>query len=182
MLFLIAALVFAAALGSHQFVFLGRAFRWSGSKDWESILQSVEAVNLEGIQVIATLFLSPTKDQLRIEPPVMWEMLGGVEGVSRMRENAKAMLALCIYADRWGEEGVLIAQLIRTDALNLNKAIRRLEWMAWLGLGKRQSHFALMEAAAHYCLIQRRLFSLYESAHIGRLPALQACLGRAYPD
>ena len=176
MLFLIVAVACIAVLGTHQIYFLVVAQR-RRSADFEGMLASVEAVNLEGIRCVADLFLSPTKHQLGIEPPVMWQMLGGLEGLSRMRANAKAMLALCIYAERWGQEGELIAQLIRTDALYLSKAVRRIEWYVWLGIGRNRSHFALLEAAGYYHLIQRRLLGLYENNHVGRLPALQECLG-----
>ncbi len=176
MLFLSVAVVCIAVLGTHQVYFLGVVQR-RRSADFEGMLASVEAVNLEGIRSVADLFLSPTKNQLGIEPPVMWEMLGGLEGVTRMRTNAKAMLDLCIYAERWGQEGELVAHLVRTDALYLSKAVRRIEWYVWFGVGRKRSHFALLEAAGYYDLIQRRLLGLYESIHVGRLPALQESLG-----
>lgn len=176
MLFLGVASLFAVAVGAHQLYFFLLAKKRRRLMDWDSLLASVEAVNLEGIRAIADLFLSPTKHQLRLDPPVMWEMLGGREGIEHMRNNAEVMLELCMYAGRWGQEGELIAQLVRTDALHLKKAVTRIELMLWFGLGQRRAHFALLEAAGYYELMQRRLFGLYESTHAARLPELQARL------
>lgn len=178
MLYLILAFACIAVLGAYQAQFL-LAKKRRNAQQWDQLLDRVEAVNLEGIQAIAHSFLRPTKDQLHIEPPVMWQMLGGMEGVRVMRTNATAMLELCVYAERWGQEGELVAQLIRTDALNLSKAIRRIEWAVRYGIGIRRSHFALLEAAGYYDLIQRRLLGLYEKTHVGKLPELQARLSTA---
>lgn len=176
MLFLSLASLLVVAVGAHQLYFFLLARKRRKSVDWESLLASVEAVDLEGIRAVADLFLSPNKHQLRLEPPVMWEMLGGVEGIERMRRNAEVMLDLCMYAARWGQEGELIAQLVRTDALYLKKAVTRIELMFWFGLGHRRAHFALMEAAGYYELMQRRLLGLYENTHVGLLPELKARL------
>lgn len=147
------------------------------NRGWDELIANLEKVNFEAVRDVANMFLSPTKDQLRLEPAVMWEMLGGSKGLEQLRHNAAAMLELCIYAEQWDTQGRVISEMIRLDAVNLNRAIRRVELSSVFGLGRVRGHLALMETAAHYELIRRRLLSFYEQNHVGRLPALQQQLG-----
>ena len=172
MLFFIAVLVVGIVVAAYQFGFLARRQKLI-TRSWDDIVAGIEHVNLEGIRDIADMFLNPTKDQLRLEPPVMWQMLGGLKGLHQMSRNAESMLELCVYAERWDFQGPIISEMIRLDAVNLNKAVRSLELSMLYGFGKVRSHFAVMEAAAHYDLIRRRLLGQYEKSHMGRLPALQ---------
>jgi len=176
MLFFLAIVLVAALVLLPQFGFLVRRKK-SSKQNWEDTVASVEEVNLEGIRAIADMFLNPTKDQLRLEPPVMWEMLGGFKGLQRMHTNAELMLELCVYAERWDFQGPVISEMIRLDAINFNKAVRQVELSFVFGLGNVRGHFAIMEVAAHYDLIRRRLLGQYEKSHVGRLPLLQAQLG-----
>ena len=176
MLFAALAGLFLIAVSVHQVGFMMRR-RQMRKRDWTEIVSSLEAINFEGITAIANMFLNPTKDQLRLEPSVMWEMLGGIAGLNRLCENADAMLELCVYAESWDYQGPVISEMIRLDMANLKKAVQRVQLSRLYGLGQVRSHFALMEAAAHYNLICRRLLGQYEKAHVGRLPILQARLG-----
>ncbi len=176
MMYFIAASLLAIVVLAPQFKFLTRRKELS-QRTWEDLVASVEQVNLEGIREIADVFLNPTKDQLRLEPPTMWQMLGGLKGLQTMHRNAEIMLELCVYAERWDAAGPVVSEMIRLDAMNFNKALRRVELAAVLGLGHLRGHFAIMEIAAHYELIRRRLFGQYEKSHIARLAVLQVRLG-----
>ena len=176
MLFLVAALLVTAIVLAPQAGFFTRRKKLA-ERGWEEVIASVEQVNVEGIRTIAEMFLNPTTDQLRLEPSVMWGMLGGFKGLHRMHKNAELMLELCVYAERWDYQGPVISEMIRLDAMNLNKALRRVELAFVYNLGHLRGHFAIMEMAAHYELIRRRLLRQYEKSHIARLPLLQAQLG-----
>ena len=176
MLFVFAVVLVAIVVAAPQLNFMLRR-RKSSHRSWEEIVASVEEVNAEGIHVVADMFLNPSKDQLRLEPAVMWDMLGGFTGIKRMHGNAEKMLELCVYSERWDSQGPVISEMIRLDAINLTKAVRRVELAMVYGLGHVRSHFAIMEVAAHYDLIRRRLLGQYENSHVGRLPMLQAQLG-----
>ena len=176
MMYFVAALLLVIVVLAPQFDFLTHRRKIS-QQTWEQLVSSVEQVNLEGIREIADVFLNPTKDQLRLEPPVMWQMLGGIKGLQKMHRNADTMLQLCMYAERWDAEGPVVSEMIRLDAINLNKALWRVELAAFLGLGRLRGHFAMMELAAHYELIRRRLLGQYEKSHIARLAVLHAQFG-----
>ena len=142
-------------------------------RSWEEILTSIEPVDIEALQDVASMFLTPAKNQLRYEPNVIWQMLGGLEGINRLRANAAALLDLAVYAERWNRDhGPCVSELIRRDAVNLNKAVNCIQLAVGLQFGNITAPFALMEAAAHYELIRRRLLGIYEDTHVALLPQL----------
>lgn len=176
MLFFGLAVGFLALIGVPQLAFMVRRRRLL-KREWSEVVASIEPVHLAGIAAIAEMYLHPTKDQLRLEPPVMWQMLGGFEGVQKLASNANAMLELCVIAESWDNNGRLISELIRVDLVQLKKALFQIEMATMFGLLNARGHFALMQIAAHYNLIRLRLLGQYENAHVARLQVLQAQLG-----
>ena len=175
MLFICLVVLFVALVGVPQLTFMVRRRRLL-KRDWSEVVASIEPINFAGVTAIAEMYLHPTKDQLRIEPPVMWDMLGGIEGVRKLADNANAMLELCVLAENWDYNGPVISELIRTDLWNVKKALVRIELATLHGYTNTRGHFALMELAASYNLIRLRLLGQYEKAHVARLPVLQARL------
>ena len=58
----------------------------------------------------------------------MWDMVGGIEGIRRLKANAQVMLELAVFAESWNEEqGPIISEMIRRDAIRLNKAVVRIQ-------------------------------------------------------
>jgi len=164
-----------AAAASHK-----RAHQLSNTS-WEELVAMIEPVASESITFVALDHLAPSKHQLEIEPPAMWELIGGLEGLQRMKKNASVLFALAVFAERWNfQEGVIVAERMRRDGLALRRAVRSIEW----GLMRQlffKTHlmrlpFHLHEAAASYYLMKQRLLALYETSHAGLYPQLAASL------
>lgn len=144
---------------------------------WDSILSRIEPVNSEGLRAIAECYLQPDKDQLRIEPGEMWVIVGGFHGISQLKANAAAMLDLAVFAERWDDtHGRIVSELIRRDAVRLNKAVIRLEFAYFFQFRFIRAPFHLQEAAASYYLIRSRLLNLYQNCHAGLYPRLAEAL------
>jgi hypothetical protein len=144
---------------------------------WDTVLDRIKPVNLDGLRAIAECYLQPDKDQLSIEPGEMWVIVGGLQGISRLQANAAAMLDLAVFAERWDDaHGRVVSEMIRRDAVRLNKAVRRLELAYFFRFALIRAPFHIQEAAATYYLIRSRLLALYQNCHIGLLPQLEAAL------
>ena len=142
---------------------------------WEDVLSRAEHVDLAGVQAIAECYLQPDRNQLRIEPNEMWQMLGGLEGLSRLQTNAAAMLDLAVYAERWNDtEGAVVSEMIRRDSVRLKRAVSRVQMTFILGMGFVRAPFHVQEAAATYYLMRSRLLGLYCNSHIALVPQLEA--------
>jgi len=144
---------------------------------WQAILSRVHPVNLDGLRAIAECYPHSAEAPLRIEPAEMWKIAGGLEGIAHLKANATAMLELAIYAERWSQtEGVGVAEMIRRDAVRLNKAITRVQLDFLLHFGSARATFHLQEAASSYDLIRSRLLGLYNNSQIKLVPRLMEAL------
>ena len=140
---------------------------------WDIILERIEPVDLNGLRVIAECYLQPDKDQLCIQPDEMWSIVGGLDGISRLKANAAAMLDLAVFAERWDDaHGRVVSELIRRDAVRLNNAVTRLELAYIFQFWFIRAPFHIQEAAASYYLIRSRLLNLYQNCHAGLYPRL----------
>ena len=163
-------------LAAYQASFVLRRRRL-GQRSWEDVLARVQPIDIVGIRSIATCYLHPDRNQLSIEPALMWEMVGGLEGLARLRVNASVMLELAVFAERWNEdEGPVISEMIRRDAVRLNRAVTRIEMALVFHLGTVRAPFYLQEVSASYFLSRSRLLGLYQNSHVALLPRLEAAL------
>ena len=146
-----------------------------GRLSWEDLVAKLEPVPVRGIEVVALDYLHPAKGQTTIETDQIWAMIGGAEGLDRMRENADVLIALAGYAQRWNmNESVIVIERMRSDALALRRATRRLSLGLVFGYGRVRGPFHVQEAVSAYYLMRQRLLALYETSHAGRYEHLAA--------
>ncbi len=150
-------------------------------RSWQDIVSQLKRIEFERVTSVARDYLDPKEGQISLEPTDMWLMLGGREGLRRMRENAKLMLLLAAHAQQWNfDEGVIVTERMRRDAVRLRSAIRRIELALTFHLVLRHSAtlipFYLHEAASSYYLMRQRLLALYQTSHAGLYPQLAEVL------
>ena len=151
------------------------------NRSWLQLVAGLQAIDSEGLEVVARDYLEPRKGQIELEPSSMWTLLGGSRGLSRMRANANNMIALAAFAQQWNlEESVIVAERMRRDGIRLRRALARVEFgmKMQLILGRHlvSVPFQLQEAASAYYLMRQRLLALYQSSHSGLYPTLAAAL------
>ncbi len=144
---------------------------------FEALVGALRPVDLTGIQSVASDYLEPRRGQVALEPEVIWHLLGGEPGLKAMQANAGLLLAIAAHATQWNEEeGIVVAERMRRDALRLRTAVRqvRMGMFAQVITGRHwiSVPFHLQEAAGAYYLMRRRLLALYENTHVGLLPRL----------
>jgi hypothetical protein len=144
---------------------------------WDDLVAAIEPLDLDGVQCVARDFLDPQSGQISMEPEVIWHMLGGELGLKRMNANASLLLSIAAHAAQWNEEeGIIVAERMRRDALRLRTAVRqiRLGMLSQVVTGRHwvSVPFQLQEAASAYFLMRQRLLALYETTHMGLLPQL----------
>ncbi len=145
--------------------------------NWETLVKGLQPVSFENIQVLARNYLEPQKGQLDLEPRSMWQLLGGTEGLPSLRANAEIMIDLAAYIQQTNfEEGTIVTETMRRDAVRLRKAISNIETAMLLNLRRHMIPFYVNEVASSYYLMRQRLLALYENCHAGLLPQLAAAL------
>lgn len=151
------------------------------ARGWDDLLRKLEHVDTAGLKAVAQDYLDPTENQTRLQPEELWKLLGGHEGLLRMRSNAGLMLALAAHAQQWNfEEATIVGERMRRDSLRLRKAVMRVEFglLRYYLLRRFCVHapFHLQEAAGAYYLMRQRLLALCLTSHAGRYTNLAAAL------
>jgi hypothetical protein len=151
------------------------------AQGWDELVERLEHVDVNGVRAVAQDYLDPRENQIRLQPEELWNLIGGADGLRRMRTNADLMLALAAHARDWNfEEAIIVGERMRRDSLRLRKAVSRIE----LGLLRHfilrrfsvYAPFHLQEAAGAYYLMRQRLLTLCSTSHSGRYVALAAAL------
>lgn len=150
-------------------------------RNWQDLVSQLKRIEFQRVTSVARDYLDPKEGQISLEPTDMWLMLGGREGLRRMRENAKLMLILAAHAQQWNfDEGVIVTERMRRDAIRLRSSIRRIEFALTFHIVMRRSAslipFHLHEAASSYYLMRQRLLALYQTSHAGLYPRLAEVL------
>ncbi len=147
------------------------------SKDWQSLVTSIEPMHMRGLEMVALDHLQPKKDQLRLEPDEIWGLVGGAEGLRRMERNADLMIALAAYVRNWNyDQAIIVSERIRQDSILLKRAARRVRWNMHMRRGQIRVPFYVHQAAASYYLMTRRLLALYETNQYMLFPVLAEAL------
>jgi hypothetical protein len=148
--------------------------------DWNGLLLQLHPVDRQPLSAVAQEYLHPHAHQIQTEPSAVWTALEGLQGVHRMRRNARILIALASYTERWNfEEGVIVAERIRRDALQLRRATFQIMLRMYLHTGQTRVPFYLQEAVASYHLMTERLLALYQTSHSGLYPRLAQAIDLA---
>ncbi len=143
------------------------------SVTWDDLLSRMEPMHARGLEIVALDNLQPKANQLQLEPEHLWGLIGGTEGLKRMRKNADLLIALAAHVQRWNfEEGVIVTERMRHDAVQLKRAIFRIRLDMMIRRSQLRVPFYIHQAASSYYLMTRRLLALYETSHAGLLPRL----------
>ncbi len=145
------------------------------TRSWGDVLGALEPVDLDGIRTIAEGFQRSEAGGPQMDAAAMWKVVGGLDGLRRLRRNAWAMLDLAVYAEKWNlEKGLLVSDAMRQDADRLNRAIFRIQLGFFFHFGFMRSPFRLQEAVAAYNTIRGHLVELYHVPQMGLIPGLEA--------
>jgi hypothetical protein len=150
-------------------------------RGWHNLVADLYRLDMVELSAVATDYLTPSRNQIDLEPNEIWEFLGGYRGLRRMRENAEVMLALAAYAQRWNfAEAVIVTERMRMDDALLRRAVRQVELGLIPSRLLRRYRLTLplhaQEASSAYYLMRQRLLCLYQTSHAGLYPKLAAAL------
>lgn len=146
--------------------------------DWNDLCGKIEEIPLRALAQVGQEYLNPRPHQIATEPWDIWIGLGGLEGIRRMRRNARVLIALAAYAERWNlTESVIVRERMRRDALHLQIAALQISARLFLGIGRIRFAFYLQESAASYHLMTKRLLALYQTSNSALYLQLASALG-----
>jgi hypothetical protein len=173
---LIFCIATVAVLG--QVYFYNRAARRLYNCNWNDLFKQLESIPRVTVAQVGDEYLNPKANQLGLEPEDIWREIGGLDGIRRMRRNARILIALAAYAEHWNfTESVIVKERMRQDALHLRLATLQISARMVLRIGRVRIAFHLQESVGAYHLMTKRLLTLYQHSHSGLYPRLAQVIG-----
>jgi hypothetical protein len=179
--FVVGVFVLVLVLASVAWHFFLRARR-SSRLSWESIVQKLVWVDPKIVAKIA-LDLVHESDQPEeasghedLDPPSIWEMIGGLKGLENLKSNSQVLIDLASHLQLWYPEALVVAEELRLDARELEWHVDRLEGAANTGNLEISFPFYAQRAVATYYRMTRQLLALYEQKNYSMFADLQKAL------
>ncbi|RRA50445.1 hypothetical protein [Acidipila sp. EB88] len=143
-----------------------RSVRQLPMENWSQLAAKLKPVDRKGITVLALDYLHFSSDEITRSDEDIWKLVGGVEGLARMRDNADVLIAMAYYACKWdSDESIAVAERMRRDGIALKRAVVALGLRKICGYGRAGVSDYVQEAAMSYYLMMKRLLRLYERSN-----------------
>jgi hypothetical protein len=173
-----ALILILASVAWHFVLRARRSLRLS----WESIVQRLVWVDPKIVSKIALdLDNAPgqpegTSDQEGLDPSRIWDMIGGLEGLEKLKNNSQVLIDLAAHLQRWYPDALVVAEDLRLNARELEWHVGRLEGAAHTGNLEISFPFYAQRAVATYYRMTQQLLALYEQKNLSMLIDLQKAL------
>jgi hypothetical protein len=145
--------------------------RQSSRLNWESIVQRLVWVDPKIVARIALDLVNESGQaeeapgRERLEPTRIWEMIGGLDGLEKLKANSRVLIDLATHLERSYPDALVVAEELRLDARELEWHVGRLEGAAGTGNLEISFPFYAQRAIVAYYKMTRQVLALYEGKH-----------------
>lgn len=168
-----------------------RRRRRRSTMDFSELLSRLEPFSRLGIEEVASDILAPSaagmdpRSDAKITPVDVWNLVGGIDGIEILLNNAEVLIDLAHYVLQWNEEAGVVAEQLRLEANDIRRDLRQIRislrihgLRKALGIQSVAWHIPVyaQRAAATYCLMIRQLIVLFEVSNAALLPQLREAL------
>ncbi len=161
------------------FIFLGsvlyqasfvRSRRRLRTQSWQDIVGRLKPLDEAVLDSLSLACSSSSAKRAKGDASLVWAGLGGLRGVFAIRGNARTMLELAVYAERWNPSyGAVFAELVRADVYRLRRLTIRLCLLRVFTFGGAHFKRTLVLLLRDYAGLKSRLIAIYQECHAGRL-------------
>ncbi len=173
--FLVGAGVFLVAIIATATYFLVRARR-AARTSWMAILAKLQRIDRDKFATVALDLLEERENQPQLEPAVIFDMIGGMEGLGALEQNCDVLIDLAAYVQKWYPEALEIANELRLNSREIKWHIGRLRGASQTGHLYEQFPQYAQRAVATYYLMTRSLLVLYEGGRVPGFAELQQAI------
>jgi hypothetical protein len=173
--FLISVALFASILLGVAIYYIVNAHR-RARRGWRLLMHRLRQIDRENVSAVALDLLEDHAGFEQIDPDRIFEMIGGLEGLSALEENCDVLIDLATYVQRWYPDALLVAEELRLNAREIQWHIGRLRGAARTGHLQDQFATYAQRAVATYYLMTRSILVLYEGVQRPEFAELQRAL------
>jgi hypothetical protein len=164
LIFLLAAGGLVSILISVAAYYLMRARRASKNA-WKLLLGRLTQIDRDKFAAVA-LDLLEDREAQQLDPDVIFDMIGGMNGLTALEQNCDVLIDLATYVQRWYPEALQLGEELRLNAREIKWHIGRLRGASQTGHMREQFPMYAQQAVATYYLMTRSLLVLYEGVHL----------------
>ncbi len=173
--FLLAVAIFVVLLVSVSVFFLLRARRVHRST-WPALLGRLKRIDRDKFAAVALDLLEENPPQAELDPSLIFDMVGGLEGLTALEQNCDVLVDLATYVQIWYPEALELAEELRLNAREVQWHVSRLRGASRTGHLREQFPLYAQRAVATYYLMTRSLLVLYEGVEVPGFAELQRTL------
>jgi len=171
--FLVVAGLFMTTLLGVATYFILRARRLS-RQAWSALLARLQKIDREKVAVVALDLLEEGEaTHQQLDPEMIFEMIGGMNGLSALEQNCDVLIDLAAYVQKWYPDSLFLAEDLRLNAREIKWHIGRLRGASQTGHLREQFPMYAQRAVATYYLMTRSLLVLYEGVRLAEFAELQ---------
>jgi hypothetical protein len=174
LIFLLAAGGLVSILISVAAYYLMRARRASKNA-WKLLLGRLTQIDRDKFAAVA-LDLLEDREAQQLDPDVIFDMIGGMNGLTALEQNCDVLIDLATYVQRWYPEALQLGEELRLNAREIKWHIGRLRGASQTGHMREQFPMYAQQAVATYYLMTRSLLVLYEGVHLPEFAELQRAI------
>jgi hypothetical protein len=173
--FIFAVAIFLVSLVSIAVYFLLRARRASRTT-WKILMSRLKQIDRDKLATVALDLLEEGEAESQLDPELIFEMVGGLDGLDALAQNCDVLIDIAAYVQRWYPEGLEISEELRLNSREIKWHIGRLRGAMQTGHLREQFPMYAQRAVATYYLMTRSLLMLYEGAKIPGFAELQRAI------
>jgi len=170
--FLLAVAAFVSILVGVSAYYLLRARRASRNA-WTILLGRLREIDRDKFAAVALDLLEDRDVQQQLDPSLIFEMIGGMDGLDALEQNCDVLIDLATYVQKWYPEALQLAEELRLNAREIKWHIDRLRGASQTGHLREQFPMYAQRAVATYYLMTRSLLVLYEGVQLPEFAELQ---------
>ncbi len=174
-LFLVAVAVVVAILVGISAYYIWRARR-SSRNAWMILMQRLKPIDRDKFTAVALDLLEERNSEQQLDPEVIFDMIGGMNGMDVLEENCDVLIDLATYVQRWYPEALQLGEELRLNAREIKWHIGRLRAASRSGHLRDQFPTYAQRAVATYYLMTRSLLVLYEGVQLPEFAELQQAI------
>ena len=173
-LFLVGA--FVSTLIGVAIHYIMRARRASRNA-WKILLGRLRHIDRDQFAAVALDLLDEQEgEQSQLDPDRIFDMIGGMNGLTALEENCDVLIDLATYVQRWYPDALQLSEELRLNAREIKWHIGRLRGASQTGHLREQFPQYAQRAVATYYLMTRSLLVLYEGVKLPEFAELQQAI------
>jgi hypothetical protein len=144
--------------------------------DWMTLLSRLRQLDRDKVAAVALDLLEEQDVQSQLDPELIYDMVGGMNGLDALEQNCDVLIDLAAYVQRWYPEALELAEELRVNSRAIKWHIGRLRGASHTGHLREQFPEYAQRAVATYYLMTRSLLVLYEGVEVPEFAELQRAI------